>query len=134
MADHTELIQAALAARERAHAPFSKFQVGAALQTADGAIITGANVESASYGLSCCAERVAIFKAITDYHANFTTLAIASPGGAAPCGACRQIIAEQAPSATLILIDSNNPATTLETDISTLLPNSFTATNLTTDH
>jgi cytidine deaminase len=134
MADHTELIQAALAARELAHAPFSKFPVGAALRTSDGATITGANVESASYGLSCCAERIAIFKALTDGHTNFTSLAIASPGGAAPCGACRQVIAEQAPTATLILIDSNHPDTATETNITTLLPNSFTADDLPTDN
>ena len=131
MADHTQLIQAALAAREQAHAPYSKFQVGAALQTSDGTTITGANVESASYGLSCCAERVAIFKALSENQHNFSALAIASPGGAAPCGACRQIIAEFAPEATLVLVDSDNPnETDNETDIRTLLPNAFTGGDL----
>lgn len=131
MADHLQLIQAALAVREQAHAPYSKFQVGAALQTSDGATITGANVESASYGLSCCAERVAIFKALTENHRNFSAFAIASPGGAAPCGACRQIIAEFAPDATLILVDSSNSNTPHITDIKYLLPNAFTGNNLT---
>ena len=131
MADHTQMIQAALAAREQAHAPYSKFQVGAALQTSDGTTITGANIESASYGLSCCAERVAIFKALTEKHDNFSALAIASPGGVAPCGACRQILTEFAPEATLILIDSDNPnATAKETDIKTLLPDAFTGDDL----
>jgi len=131
MADHTQLIQTALAAREQAHAPYSNFQVGAALQTSDGTTITGANVESASFGLSCCAERVAIFKALTNSHAMFSALAIASPGGAAPCGACRQIIAEFAPEATLILVDSDSPdAPPKETEIKTLLPDAFTGDNL----
>ena len=131
MAEHTQLIQAALFAREQAHAPYSKFQVGAALKTFDGTIISGSNVESASYGLSCCAERVAIFKALSENQHNFSALAIASPGGAAPCGACRQIIAEFAPEATLLLIDSDSPKTTAkETNIRTLLPNAFTGDDL----
>ncbi len=128
-----DLIQAALDARANAHAPYSKFQVGAALRTAAGAIITGANVESASYGLSCCAERVALFKAITDGHTDFTAMAIASHGGASPCGACRQLLAEQAPAATLHLIDSNQPETTTETTPQALLPNAFTGDQLPTD-
>ena len=131
MAEHTQLIQAALFAREQAHAPYSKFQVGAALKTFDGTIISGSNVESASYGLSCCAERVAIFKALSENQHNFSALAIASPGGAAPCGACRQIIAEFAPEATLLLVDSDSPKTTAkETDINTLLPDAFTGEDL----
>ena len=131
MADHTQLIQAALATRDQAHAPYSKFQVGAALQTSDSTTITGSNVESASYGLSCCAERVAIFKALSENQHNFSALAIASPGGAAPCGACRQIIAEFASGATLILVDSDSPnATAKETDIKTLLPDAFTGDDL----
>lgn len=132
MTDRTELIQTALDACAQAHAPYSKFQVGAALQTIDGKTITGANVESASYGLSCCAERVAIFKALTNGHVMFSALAIASFGGAAPCGACRQIIVEFAPEATLILVDSNNPNSSPynETDIKTLLPNAFTQDDL----
>ena len=131
MAEHTQLIQAALFAREQAHAPYSKFQVGAALKTFDGTIISGSNVESASYGLICCAERVAIFKALSENQHNFSALAIASPGGAAPCGACRQIIAEFAPESILILLDSDSPnATAKETDIRTLLPNAFTGDDL----
>ena len=132
MTNRTELIQTALDARAQAHAPYSKFQVGAALQTIDGKTITGANVESASYGLSCCAERVAIFKALTNGHVMFSALAIASSDGAAPCGACRQIIAEFAPEATLILVDSNNPNSSPnnDTDIKTLLPNAFTQDDL----
>lgn len=130
MPDISKLIAAALEVRDRAVAPYSKFQVGAALKTDDGTIITGANVESASYGLSCCAERVAIFKALTEGHTNFPALAVASAGGAAPCGACRQIIAEYAPKAEIFLIDSENPENPELTVIDALLPDSFTGDDL----
>ncbi|MBC8325009.1 MAG: cytidine deaminase [Verrucomicrobia subdivision 3 bacterium] len=125
---HTKLIQAALAARKQSVAPYSKFNVGAALLTASGEIVSGANVESASYGLSCCAERVALFKALTDGddHRDFTTIAIASPGGAAPCGACRQLLAEYAGQAEVILINSESPNTPSVTPMADLLPNAFT--------
>ena len=126
---HTKLIQAALDAREQSVAPYSKFNVGAALLTASGEIITGANVESASYGLSCCAERIALFKALTDgtkEHRNFTAIAIASPGGATPCGACRQLLAEYAPKADVILINSESPDAPEMTTVNELLPNAFT--------
>ena len=127
---HTDLIQAALDAREQSVAPYSKFNVGAALLTAGGEIISGANVESASYGLSCCAERVALFKALTDGHHIFQALAIASPGGAAPCGACRQLIVEYTEDAEILLIDSNAPENPKSTRISKLLPDSFTGEDL----
>ena len=129
---HSKLIHAALAAREQSVAPYSKFNVGAALLTASGEIISGANVESASYGLSCCAERVALFKALTDeskYQRNFTAIAIASPGGAAPCGACRQLLAEYAGEAEVILINSESPDTPTVTSMADLLPNAFTGDN-----
>ncbi len=130
---HTKLIQAALAAREHSVAPYSKFNVGAALLTADGKIVSGANVESASYGLSCCAERVALFKALTDGESIFTTIAIASPGGAAPCGACRQLLAEYARDAEVILADSNSPESSERTTVCALQPNAFTGENLAED-
>ncbi len=127
---HTKLIQAALAAREQSVAPYSKFNVGAALLTASGKIISGANVESASYGLSCCAERVALFKALTDDQRDFTTIAVASPGGAAPCGACRQLLAEYAKETEVILINSESPDTPTVTSMDALLPNAFTGDDL----
>ena len=94
MPEHIQLIEAAIQASDRARAPYSNFNVGAALLTSTGETITGANVESASYGLSCCAERITIFKALNEGHHDFSVLVIASAGGAAPCGACRQIIAD----------------------------------------
>src|SRR5437016_13474148 len=104
------LIMEALSARQRAVAPYSKFKVGAALLTRDGKIISGANVESASYGLTCCAERVALFKALTDGEKNFTAIAVVarSPDGAAPCGACRQLLAEYAPDAQVFVADTES--------------------------
>src|ERR1700720_2849876 len=94
-----ELIQAAAEARKRACARYSKFKVGAALLTKGGGVITGANVESASYGLTCCAERVALFAALTGGKKDFVAVAIVAraPGGPMPCGAGRQVVAEDAP-------------------------------------
>ncbi len=91
-----KLIQAALAARNNAHAPFSKFLVGAALQDETGRIFTGCNVENATYGLTVCAERVAVFKAISEGARKFTAVAVAADTEVLtpPCGACRQILWE----------------------------------------
>jgi cytidine deaminase len=91
-----DLVSAARRAREHADAAFSKFKVGAALETADGSVITGCNVENATYGLTICAERVAVFKAISEGHRVFTRIAIVADTDAPtpPCGACRQILWE----------------------------------------
>jgi len=91
-----DLVTAARRARENAVAAFSGFKVGAALETADGQVITGCNVENATYGLTLCAERVAMFKALSDGHRAFTRIAIVADTGAPtpPCGACRQILWE----------------------------------------
>jgi cytidine deaminase len=90
------LIRAARSARRFAHADYSKFKVGAALETRDGAIITGCNVENATYGLTICAERVAMFKAISEGHRRFRRVAVVADTQAStpPCGACRQILWE----------------------------------------
>lgn len=99
------LIRAARQARKRALAPFSRFRVGAALETVGGRIITGCNIESASYGLTLCAERVAIFKAVSEGERKFRRLAIVAdtPQLTPPCGACRQIIWEFCGDIELIL-------------------------------
>lgn len=91
-----ELFKAALAARKNAYAPYSKFAVGAAVRTAGGSIFTGCNVENASYGLSCCAERCAIFAAVGAGERDFTALCVvaATEGPVSPCGACRQVMTE----------------------------------------
>ena len=90
------LVAAARRARELAVAPFSGFKVGAALETADGTVVTGCNVENATYGLTICAERVAMFKALSEGHRRFTRIAIVADTAAPtpPCGACRQILWE----------------------------------------
>src|SRR5437763_3057956 len=103
------LVRAAAQARQRSVAPYSKFKVGAALLTRSGKIIGGANVESASYGLTCCAERVALFKALVSGERDFVAVAVVArdPGGPMPCGACRQLLAEYAPRAAVWVADSN---------------------------
>ena len=90
------LVAAARAARRHARAPFSRFKVGAALETADGTIVTGCNIENATYGLTLCAERVAMFKALSDGHRKFLRIAVVADTGAPtpPCGPCRQILWE----------------------------------------
>jgi cytidine deaminase len=90
------LIDAARRAREHASADYSHFKVGAALETADGTIVTGCNIENATYGLTVCAERVAMFKALSEGHRRFTRIAVVADTGSPtpPCGACRQILWE----------------------------------------
>ncbi len=95
-ASEEDLVAAARRAREHAHADFSHFKVGAALECADGTVVTGCNIENATYGLTICAERVAMFKAISEGHRAFTRIAIVADTEAPtpPCGACRQILWE----------------------------------------
>lgn len=105
MSDASKLLDAARAARLHAHAPYSRFLVGAALETTDGDIITGCNVENATYGLTICAERVAMFKAISEGVRQFTRIAVVAdtPTPTPPCGACRQILWEFAGDLEVIL-------------------------------
>ena len=125
--DRKRLVQAAARARLWAAAPYSGFKVGAALLTRDGEIICGANVESASYGLTCCAERVALFKALTDGKKNFLAVAIVAraPGGPTPCGACRQLLAEYAPEAKVWIADARALKKIREFTVHELLPCAF---------
>jgi len=122
-----KLIQAAARARLRAVAPYSKFKVGAALLTKSGQIIAGANVESASYGLTCCAERVALFSALTSGKRHFIAAAVVARvvGGASPCGACRQLLAEYAPDALVFMADSAALKQVRESTVRALLPSAF---------
>jgi len=119
------LVAAARAAREHAVADYSGFKVGAALETAAGTIITGCNIENASYGLTLCAERVAIFKALSEGHGSFTRLAVvantASP--TPPCGACRQIIWEFCGDIEVIM--ANMTSVTASLRMKDLLPLPF---------
>ena len=122
-----DLVRAAAKARQRAVAPYSRFKVGAALLTRAGQIVTGANVESASYGLTCCAERVALFSALTAGQRNFVAVAVVAraPGGPMPCGACRQLLAEYAPHAVVWVADSRALRTIREFSVRELLPAAF---------
>jgi cytidine deaminase len=125
--DVKKLVRAAALARAGAVAPYSQFKVGAALLTRSGNIIAGANVESASYGLTCCAERIALFKALTDGERRFVALAVVArwPGGPMPCGACRQLLAEYAPAARVLVADSGNLAAVKTFTVRGLLPRAF---------
>ena len=122
-----DLVAAARRARENAYARFSNFKVGAALQTADGSIVTGCNVENATYGLTICAERVAMFKAISDGHRAFTRIAIVAdtPTLTPPCGACRQILWEFGGNLEIILANLDAQQTTYL--LEALLPLPFDA-------
>lgn len=124
--DWTDLISAALAAREQAYAKYSNFRVGAALRGASGAVYRGCNVENASYGLTQCAERSAVTAAITAGERTFTAIALAVPGGGTPCGACRQVLAEFADDLPVLIIDADHPERMVETNIRELLPGKFT--------
>src|SRR5437867_1552918 len=122
-----ELVAAACKTRQHAVAPYSKFKVGAALLASNGVVITGANVESASYGLTCCAERVALFNALTSGYKEFVAIAVVAqaPGGPMPCGACRQLLAEYASGATVWVADSRAMQTIREFSVYALLPGAF---------
>jgi cytidine deaminase len=114
--DSEQLVAAARAAREHAVATFSHFKVGAALETADGRIITGCNVENATYGLTICAERVAVFKALSEGHSKFTRVAVCADTEepTPPCGACRQILWEFAGDIEVILANTTKITSTLQ--------------------
>ena len=127
--DKNELMAAALKARDQAVAPYSRFAVGAAVMSDDGEVFTGANVESASYGLTCCAERVALFKALTSGKRKIQAVGVIArhSGGPMPCGACRQLLAEYAPNATVYVSDSEWPEATRSFTVRELLPDAFTS-------
>lgn len=124
--DQKQLIEAATSAMHGAYAPYSNFHVGAALLTVDDEIISGCNIENASYGLSNCAERTALFKAVSQGKMKFKAIAIigATDHPIAPCGACRQVIREFCDMDMPILLVNTKGDITV-TDIETLLPNSF---------
>jgi cytidine deaminase len=126
----TKLIEAAVAARERAHAPFSKFKVGAAIEDEHGNIFTGCNVENASYGLTLCAERVAVFKAISEGAGKLLRIAIVAdtPTPTPPCGACRQILWEFMGDAELILVNLQEQEERVM--LSAIFPRAFDASYL----
>jgi cytidine deaminase len=118
-----ELLKSARLALQNSYSPYSNFRVGAAIRTDDGTIITGTNIENVSYGLAMCAERVAVFSAISKGYSSFTELAIATSSGKPifPCGACRQVLAEFSHELNIYL----DGKTQRPFKLSDLLPNAF---------
>ena len=123
--DKDRLIDAAVRVRAHAHAPYSKFHVGAAVLTASGEVFAGCNVENASYGLTICAERVAAGAAVAAGHKQIVAVAVATVGGHSPCGACRQVLSEFGPAMEVLLIDAENSASQRTTTLDKLLPEQF---------
>lgn len=130
--NNQDLIKMALLARENAYAPYSNFAVGAAVLTKDGQVYTGCNIENASYGATNCAERTAIFKAVSEGHTEFTKIAIV--GGKAdedisefayPCGVCRQVIAEFCKADEMKIIVAKSQTEFMEKTLEEILPYSF---------
>jgi cytidine deaminase len=122
------LLSAALAVRANAHAPFSKFQVGAAVEDSSGAIHTGCNVENATYGLTICAERVALFKAISEGARQFRRVAVAAVSLTPPCGACRQVLWEFCGDIEVALVNLHGKVETHR--LTDLFPRPFDASYL----
>ena len=118
-----KLIHVAKEMRDNSYAPFSKYTVGASVKTEDGSIIGGCNVESASYGLTCCAERIALYNTISQGFLKIKAMAVASENGGFPCGACRQVIWELCGDIPILIIDNENKIG--ETSSRTLLPDAF---------
>jgi len=123
--DVSRLLDAAQQARKRAYAPFSRFKVGAAVLTRSGRIISGCNVENSSYGLTICAERVALFTAIADGEREFAAIAVAAATKTLipPCGACRQVISDLAGNIPVYIMNAKGKRQTY--DLKTLLPKAF---------
>lgn len=124
-----DLVLAAINASKHAHAPYSKYYVGAAIASKNGNVFTGCNVENAAYPSGICAERVAIFKAVSEGENEFSSLAIVTKNGGMPCGACRQVLSEF--SNNLSIIISNESGEIIqETTLDLLLPFCFGANDI----
>ncbi len=126
-----QLINEAIAASKQAHVPYSHFHVGAALLTTDGKIYRGCNIENASYGLTNCAERTAIFKAVSEGDKQFSAIAVVgdTDGPISPCGACRQVLAEFCDDNTQIIL-ANVKGAFVITNINEILPGYFSSKDL----
>lgn len=124
-----ELINLALQSRQRAYAPYSGYAVGAALLTTSGEIFTGVNIENAAYPTGTCAERVAVFKAVSEGNKEFEAMAVASSTGGTPCGACRQVLSEFGLGTKMIIVDGEGTIIQ-ETTVGDLLPGAFSSRNL----
>ena len=125
LAMRQQLVEAALQVRTRAYAPYSNFWVGAAVRTTNGDLFAGCNVENASYGLTLCAERNAVFQAVAAGQRRLSALALAASRGATPCGACRQVLTEFADDIPVWIVDPERPEIITELRLNALLPHRF---------
>ncbi|HPH96191.1 MAG TPA: cytidine deaminase [Anaerolineaceae bacterium] len=125
----TQLIETAILARRWAYCPYSKYAVGAALLTASGKIYDGVNIENAAYPSGICAERVAIFKAVSEGEREFEAIVVLTENGGSPCGACRQVIAEFGVETLVILADKDGHVVQ-EAPLREFLPGAFTPKSL----
>ena len=123
------LVDLANTARQRAYAPYSNYPVGAALRTKTGRIFTGVNIENAAYPQTMCAERVAIFKAVSEGEKEFEVISVVTDNGGSPCGGCRQVLAEFGLE-TIVLLADGNGKLLKETTVKELLPEAFTPDQL----
>jgi cytidine deaminase len=124
-----KLIEAAQEARSWAYAPYSNYTVGAALLAESGRIYTGINIENAAYPATMCAERVAVFKAVSEGEKSFSAIVVATDNAGAPCGTCRQVLAEFGLDTAVFIVDKDGTVKQ-ETDVAGLLPNAFTPNDL----
>jgi cytidine deaminase len=129
--ERERIIKSAMRVRHFAYAPYSQYQVGAALITRSGRIFTGVNVENAAYPAGICAERTAIFKAITAGEKDYIAMAVVTENGGTPCGSCRQVMAEFSLEMTVIVLDKTGN-TILDTTVADLLPGAFGPSDLRT--
>lgn len=127
--ERNELIHLADEARQRAYAPYSHYPVGAALRTKSGKVFTGVNVENAAYPASICAERTAVFKAVSEGEREFEAIAVVTDNGGSPCGSCRQVLAEFGLD-TVVLIANGEGTLLQKTTVKELLPGAFTPEQL----
>jgi cytidine deaminase len=127
--ERKSLIDLAKEARKHAYVPYSRYRVGAALRTKSGRVFTGVNVESAAYPTTMCAERVAVYKAVSEGEKDFDVIAVVTDNGGSPCGGCRQVLAEFGLE-TLVLIADGNGKLVKEMTVAELLPEAFTPEHL----
>ncbi|MEW6401349.1 MAG: cytidine deaminase [Chloroflexota bacterium] len=130
--ERQSLIDLANEARRKAYAPYSKYKVGAALRTHSGRVYTGVNIENAAYPHTICAERVAIFKAVSDGEMNFEVIAVVTDNGGSPCGGCRQVMAEFGLD-TIVMLANGGGQLVKEMTVKQLLPEAFTPEHLDVD-
>lgn len=125
----THMIESALQARKNAYAPYSGYAVGAALLSKSGRLFSGVNVENAAYPTGTCAERVAVFKAVSEGEIEFEAIVVASSNGGTPCGSCRQVLSEFGLDIEVLIVDGQGKIV-LETTVNDLLPGAFTPKDL----